>query len=94
MPKNSVVAPILGVASAATGFALVWYMWWLAILGTLTIVATVIARSFARDTDRVIPAAEVARTQDAWLAAVARARPVPREVETTPANHGLAEVHA
>jgi cytochrome o ubiquinol oxidase subunit 1 len=94
MPKNSAVAPILGLAGAATGFALVWYMWWLAILGVLAIAATVIARSFVRDTERVIPADEVARTHDEWLATVAIANPISREHETTPANQGLAEVHA
>lgn len=94
MPKNSAVAPILGIAGAATSFALVWYMWWLAILGLLTIVATVITRSFARDIERVIPADEVARTNDAWLEAVALTRPVPRELETGRANQGLAKVRA
>lgn len=94
MPKNSAVAPILGIAGTALSFALVWYMWWLAILSFLTIVATVITRSFARDIERVIPSDEVARTNDAWLEAVARTRPVPRELETSPANHGLAQVRA
>ncbi|MCW2362803.1 cytochrome o ubiquinol oxidase subunit 1 [Sphingobium xanthum] len=93
MPKNSAVAPIIGMASAAAGFALVWHMWWLAILGLLAVVATVIARSFARDTHRLIPASAVDRTERAWLDAVARARPIPREMETAPANAGLAEVH-
>lgn len=92
MPKNSAVAPIIGIASAAAGFALVWYMWWLAILGTAVIVATVIARSFVRDTEKVISADEVRRTEDRWLTAVERARPIPREIESTPANQGLAEV--
>lgn len=94
MPRNSAVAPIIGIASAAAGFALVWYMWWLAILGTVVVVAAVIARSFARDTERVIPAEVVARTEAAWLATVARATPIPRELETTPANQGLAEVRS
>ena len=94
MPKNSAVAPIIGIASAVTGFALVWYMWWLAIIGTLVIIATVIARSFVRDTEKVISADEVRHTEDRWLTAVERARPVPREIETTSANEGLAEVKA
>ncbi|MCW2337002.1 cytochrome o ubiquinol oxidase subunit 1 [Sphingobium sp. B2D3A] len=93
MPKNSAVAPIIGIASTAAGFALVWHMWWLAILGLLAVIATVIARSFARDTHRLIPASAVERTERAWLDAVARARPIPREMETAPANAGLAEVH-
>ncbi len=94
MPKNSAVAPILGIAGTATAFALVWYMWWLAAVGVLTVVATVIARSFTRDTERILSAEEVARAQESWFAAVARARPVAREVETKAANQGLAEVRA
>jgi cytochrome o ubiquinol oxidase subunit 1 len=94
MPKNSAVAPILGIVSAVTGFALVWYMWWLAILGAVAIVATVIARSFVRDTERVIPARTVEHVEARWLDAVSRARPVGRAIETTSANQGLAEVHA
>ncbi|MET1757038.1 cbb3-type cytochrome c oxidase subunit I [Novosphingobium sp. RD2P27] len=91
MPKNSAVAPIIGIAGAATGFGLVWYMWWLAILGTLVTVATVVARSFVRDSERIIPAEEVQHTEEIWLSAVHRARPIPRELEMTQANQGLAE---
>ncbi len=40
----------------------------------------------------IIPADEVERTERRWLRAVAEATPIPREVETTPANQGLAEV--
>jgi cytochrome o ubiquinol oxidase subunit 1 len=94
MPRNSAVAPIIGIAGAAAGFALVWYMWWLAILSTVVVVAAVIARSFARDTERTIPADVVARTEAAWLATVAGATPIRRELETTPANQGLAEVRS
>jgi cytochrome o ubiquinol oxidase subunit 1 len=92
MPRNSAVAPIIGVASAAAGFALVWYMWWLAILGAAVVVATIIARSFVRNTMRLIPADEVQRIEEAWLDAVERAPAIPREIEMTPANQGLAQV--
>ena len=94
IPRNSIVGPAIGIAGAAAGFGLVWHMWWLAILGTLAVVSTVVARSFARDITRVIPAAEVAATESRWLRAVERASPIPREIEMTPANRGLAEAHA
>jgi cytochrome o ubiquinol oxidase subunit 1 len=94
LPKNSVVGPVLGAIGAATAFGLVWHMWWLAIIGVLAIVATVIARSFARDVHRIIPADEVERTERRWLRAVAEATPIPREVELRSANQGLAEVSA
>ncbi|MHA6720411.1 cbb3-type cytochrome c oxidase subunit I [Sphingomonas sp. RS6] len=92
MPRNTAVAPIIGIAGGAVGFGLVWHMWWLAILGTLIIIATVIARSFARDTHRIIPAETVEQTERAWLGAVASTWPIPREIETSSANRGLALV--
>ncbi len=84
--------PVIGVAGAAAAFGLVWHMWWLAIIGLLAIIAAVIARSFARDVHRIIPADEVERTERRWRHAEVRATPIPREVETTTANQGLAEV--
>ncbi len=63
----------------------------MSILGLILIWGTVIVRSFVRDIYKVIPADEVARTEARWLNQVANVRPVPRELETTPANKGLAE---
>jgi len=92
MPKNSMTGPVIGFVGAAAAFGLVWHIWWLVILGVLAIVGTVIARSFARDVHRTIPAAEVAWTDMMWLQAVADATPIPRQIETTSANQGLAEI--
>jgi cytochrome o ubiquinol oxidase subunit 1 len=92
LPKNSMTGPMIGVAGAATAFGLVWHMWWLAIIGVLVIIAAVIARSFVRDVHRIITAADIERTERRWLRAVAEAAPIPREVEMTSANQGLAEV--
>ena len=92
LSKSSMTGPVIGVAGAATAFGLVWHMWWLAIIGMLAIIATVIARSFARDVHRIIPADEIERTERRWLRAVAEATPIVREVEMTSANQGLAEV--
>jgi cytochrome o ubiquinol oxidase subunit I len=94
LPSGSIAGPIIGVAGAATAFGLVWHMWWLAISGLVLVVATVIARSFARDVEHVIDAAEVERSETAWLSAVATAKPISRQVEMSSANEGLAEVHS
>ena len=66
----------------------------MAILGLVAIWAAVIARSFVRDTRRTIPAAEVRATDRLWLTAAAATSAVPRRVEETTANHGLAELTA
>lgn len=94
MPKNASVGPVLGLLGAAIAFGMVWHMWWLAIIGILGVIATVIARSFIRDTHRIVPAAEVERIDQAWRATLAAAPAIPREIETTPANRGLAEMPA
>jgi cytochrome o ubiquinol oxidase subunit 1 len=94
LPRNSMTGVAIGVAGAFAAFGLVWHMWWLAILGLLVIIGAVIARSFARNVERIVPAAEVEETQTRWLRAVAEARPIPRQIETSSANQGLAEVAA
>jgi cytochrome o ubiquinol oxidase subunit 1 len=63
MPKNTVVPVIIGGLSFIIGFAMVWRIWWLAALGLLAIIAAVIIRSFNRDIDYVIPAAEIERME-------------------------------
>jgi cytochrome o ubiquinol oxidase subunit 1 len=92
LPKSSMTGPVIGVVGAATAFGLVWHVWWLVICGLLAIIATVIARSFARDVHKIIPVDEIERTERRWLRAAAAATPISREVEMTSANQGLAEV--
>ena len=94
MPRNSALGALIGISGAAAGFGLVWHIWWLAVLGAVTAWGAVIARSFVRDTMRVISAREVERTEERWLAAVAETRAVSRDSEVTPANRGLAQVRA
>jgi len=69
-------------------------MWWLAILGLVITWAAVIARSFVRNTTKIVPADEVIRTERRWLRAAAEARAVSRDAELEHANQGLAEVAA
>jgi cytochrome o ubiquinol oxidase subunit 1 len=94
MPGNSAVGVAIGMAGAAIGFALVWHIWWLAIAGLVFASGAVIARSFVRQTTRVISAREVKRTEARWLRAVAAAPAISRDDEITSANLGLAEVRA
>ena len=94
LPRNSGVGPVLGLLGAAVAFALVWHMWWMVVLGAVGVIGVVIARSFARDTHRLVLAAEVESTDRAWRATLAAARAIPREIETTSANQGLAEIAA
>ncbi len=88
------VGPVIGFAGAICAFGLVWHIWWMAISGLVVIWAAVIGRSFVRDTRRTIPAPEVKATDRRWLMAAAATSAVPRQLEETTDNHGLAELIA
>jgi len=46
LPRNSAAGIIIGAVSFIFGFAMVWHIWWLAILSLLAILAVVVARMF------------------------------------------------
>ncbi|MEW6559288.1 MAG: cbb3-type cytochrome c oxidase subunit I [Pseudomonadota bacterium] len=94
VPKNSAVGPVVGLAGAACAFGLVWHIWWLAIAALVVIWGAVIARSFVRDTERIIPAEEIEAEQRAWLEQAHSVRAIDRDLEFTPENKGLAETMA
>ena len=92
LPKNTSVGVLIGYAAAATAFALVWHIGWLAIAGLLGVVATMIGRSFVRDVHRTIPASQVEQFETRWLQAVADSSSTIRTRETTASNVGLAAI--
>jgi cytochrome o ubiquinol oxidase subunit 1 len=94
VPRNSMGGPAIGLSAAAAAFGLVWQIGWLAIAGAALMAGWLVARSFVRDTERTIPAAEVEATERRWHAALRAARPAPRQQETEPCNQGLAETAA
>jgi cytochrome o ubiquinol oxidase subunit 1 len=64
MPKNKPYGPLVGALSVAFGFAMIWYIWWLAIVSFIAIIAIVIIMSFDDDMEYIIPAEEVKRQED------------------------------
>ena len=64
MPKNSAKALINGGLVFLLGFAMVWYIWWLAIFSAAGIILTLILRGSDDDTHYVVPAAEVERIEN------------------------------
>lgn len=90
MPKNTPIGFVLCVLSGVWMFALVWWIWWLAALMTVLIVLSIIVWSFNTDTEEVIPAAEVRKRHEAWLALVRSSTPVDRDDEAAAENRGLA----
>ncbi|MGH8279344.1 MAG: cbb3-type cytochrome c oxidase subunit I, partial [Gammaproteobacteria bacterium] len=90
-PRNAAVGPLFGGLGFALAFGLVWHIWWLVILATLGVFATLIVRGFARNLTRTIPAAEVKAEHERWLALVRATTPVTRADEHAPINQGLAD---
>jgi len=68
MPKNTGAGFIIALLSTVVGFALIWHMWPLAILGFIATMAAIIIHTFNYDRDYYIPAEEVIRTENARTA--------------------------
>ncbi|MFC3629178.1 cytochrome o ubiquinol oxidase subunit I [Paracoccus angustae] len=65
MPKNTGAGVIIAAFATVCGFALVWYIWWLAALSFAGVVIASILHTFNYGRDYHIPAAEVRATEDA-----------------------------
>ncbi|MDI7862154.1 cytochrome o ubiquinol oxidase subunit I [Rhizobiaceae bacterium n13] len=63
MPKNTGTGIILAGLNVVFAFGMIWYMWWLAILAFVAIVAVAIGHTFNYNRDFYIPADEVSNTE-------------------------------
>jgi cytochrome o ubiquinol oxidase subunit 1 len=71
MPKNSAIGFVNAFFAVAIGFALIWHIWWMAILGLAGAFVAVLAFAF-RDEDEIeIPAERIARFERRHRAEVA-----------------------
>ncbi|WP_370389733.1 cytochrome o ubiquinol oxidase subunit I [Snodgrassella alvi] len=59
MPKNTAAGLIIGVFSLIFGFAMIWHIWWMAIIGFAGMIISLIAKSFDTDVDYYVPVAEI-----------------------------------
>ncbi|ABO47472.1 cytochrome o ubiquinol oxidase subunit I [Francisella tularensis] len=66
MPKNTAVGVIIGAFSFVFGFAAVWHIWWLAIVGVVGIIGTVLYRSFDYDIDYYVKADQVKEVESRY----------------------------
>jgi cytochrome o ubiquinol oxidase subunit I len=65
MPKNSPTGFVSAFFAAIMGFALIWHIWWMVILGIIGSFATFVAFAWRDHDEYVIPAAEVERIDHA-----------------------------
>jgi cytochrome o ubiquinol oxidase subunit 1 len=69
MPRNSPTGFVTAFFAVITGFALIWHIWWLVVLGLVGAYATFVVFAWRDVSERVIPAEEVARIDRANRAA-------------------------
>ena len=63
LPQNSGMGIVIAGFSFIVGFGLIWHIFWLAAVGLIGILTSIIIRTTADNPDRVIPAAEVELTE-------------------------------
>jgi cytochrome o ubiquinol oxidase subunit 1 len=61
VPRNSPTGFITAFFAVVVGFALIWHIWWIAILGLIGAYATFVAFAWRDVAEKVIPCEEVAR---------------------------------
>ncbi|MBC7564906.1 cbb3-type cytochrome c oxidase subunit I [Candidatus Saccharibacteria bacterium] len=61
LPKNTGLGFIIGMFALAFGFAIVWHMWWLVIIGLVGTIITLIIRLTSDETEVKLTAADVAK---------------------------------
>ncbi|WP_417538028.1 cytochrome o ubiquinol oxidase subunit I [Marinomonas sp.] len=72
MPKNTKAGVIIGALITVFGFAMIWHIWWLAIVGLVGSIVTFIARAYTKDVDYYVQPDEVARIENEHLDNVAK----------------------
>ncbi|QFU08516.1 Cytochrome bo(3) ubiquinol oxidase subunit 1 [Rhodobacteraceae bacterium THAF1] len=90
LPPPTAAGLVIFLATTAFGFAMTWYMWWLAILSVVVVIGWLVMRSFREHEEVVIPAVEVRRVNNAWIEAIQLGKGVNRDHETSSANRGYA----
>ncbi|SPA40393.1 cytochrome o ubiquinol oxidase subunit I [Cupriavidus taiwanensis] len=73
MPRPTAAGFLVSVFGLVSCFALVWHMWLVAVAGLVGAIATFVLRSYDRDVDYYVPAAEVERVERARYAQLQQA---------------------
>ncbi|QRF65819.1 cbb3-type cytochrome c oxidase subunit I [Ponticoccus alexandrii] len=87
-PKSWIGLTII-VFGTLLGFAMVFWIWWLAVLSALALLAHAIGLGFVRDEGEIIPADVVERTERDWIAAARQGQGTDRTDEVSARNRGF-----
>jgi cytochrome o ubiquinol oxidase subunit I len=67
MPRNSATGFVTAFFAVITGFALIWHIWWMVIMGFLAAAITVLVAGWSDPREREISAGEIAQLERARL---------------------------
>ncbi|MES4614141.1 MULTISPECIES: cytochrome o ubiquinol oxidase subunit I [Ewingella] len=73
MPRNSGAGFIIAMLSLVSGFALIWDIWWLALVSFIALVVTWIVKSFDEDVDYYVPVEEIERIESQHFEQISKA---------------------
>jgi len=65
LPKNSGLSVAIAFCAFLVGFGMIWYMWWLAILGVVGVIVSLIVRGMNDEPEYIITAKEVEKHANA-----------------------------
>ncbi|MGG5574598.1 cytochrome o ubiquinol oxidase subunit I [Vibrio diazotrophicus] len=74
MPKNTATGMHISAFALIFGFAMIWYIWWLAAVGFIGVVVTAIKHSFNEDIDYYVQVDEIKAIEEAHRKRVLEAR--------------------
>ena len=67
LPKNSPLAMVIAGGALVFGFSVIWHIWWLAVIGILTSIVTIIVRSMDEHPNYVVSSTELERLDKQYL---------------------------
>ena len=59
VPKNNPTGVMVAFCATMLGFALIWRIWWLAVLGLLGVIAVTLMQAWRTESEVAVPAAEI-----------------------------------
>jgi len=65
MPHNSAIGVVTAFFATITGFALIWHIWWIAILGILAAVVAMLFSGWSDEREREVTATEISEMERA-----------------------------
>ena len=92
MPANTAHGLLIAGASFGLAFAMVWHIWWLAVLSFLAIPGLLAVRGMMAIEPKVIPASEVEEADRRFRHQVANLTPITRAEEETERNRGVPDL--